>query len=237
MLAINRLTASIDGKEILTDLSLLFEAGKTYAVIGQNGSGKSTLAGAVLGRPDIVLGEHADIRFNDESLLPLSPEKRARLGIFLSFQNPPALPGVSLFSLLRAARPEDDALETKRRIETLSNELGIPESLRSRGLHDGFSGGEKKKFEALLWALLSPKLALFDELDTGVDVDAIQTIGAFIRKHRTPEQTLVFITHSTALLDIIPPDQTLVIKNGTVERTGDGSLARRIIKEEGFERK
>lgn len=236
MLQLKNLTASIEGKTILNGISFSFETGKTYALLGPNGSGKSTLAGAILGRPDIVTGEKSDILWEEESLLLLSPDRRARLGIFGSFQSPPALPGVSIFSLLRFALPESSALDTRRLIETYAKELAIPPSLLHRGLHDGFSGGEKKKFEALLWSLLAPKISFFDELDTGVDVDAQKIIGNFLKNHRTPEQTFVLITHSTAFLDLLPPDETLVMGEGKLVKTGGGSLARRIIEKEGFER-
>lgn len=236
MLHIKHLTASIDNKEILRDISFSFEDGKTYALLGPNGSGKSTLAGAILGRPDIAIDETSDIVWNKDSLLSLSPDKRARLGIFGSFQSPPPLSGVSIFSLLRYALPNADPLETRKKIAEYASELSIDSKLLHRGLHDGFSGGEKKKFEALLWAMLAPKLSLFDELDTGVDVDAQKTIGNFLKNHRAPEQTFIFITHSVAFLDLLPPDETLIMGDGKIIKTGDGSLARRIIEEEGFQK-
>ena len=234
MLAIKHLSASIDSKEILRDISFSFEREKTYALLGPNGSGKSTLAGAIMGHPALSLDPTSDIVFEGASLLALSPDKRACLGVFASLQSPPALPGVSTVSLLRFALPDAEPLETRRRAEAFAAELAIAPSLLSRGLYDGFSGGEKKKFETLLWAMLRPKISFFDELDTGVDVDAQKIIAGFLKTHRTPEQTLVFITHSTAFLEALPPDETLVLKNGAIERVGDGALARRIIEEEGF---
>lgn len=234
MLAINHLTASIDGKAILADISFSFKDGKTYALLGPNGSGKSTLAGVILGRPDITVTPESNILWNDVSILPLSPDKRARLGIFASLQSPPALPGVSIFSLLRYALPDNDPLETRKKVAQYAKELSIDPSLLHRGLFDGFSGGEKKKFEALLWAMLAPQCSLFDELDTGVDVDAQKIIAGFLKTHRTPEQALIFITHSTAFLDVLPPDETLVMGDGKIVKTGNGALARKIIEEEGF---
>ncbi len=234
MLDINHFSAAIEGKKILRNISLSFEQGKVYAILGPNGSGKSTLASAIMGRPDIVPSPESDILFEGNSIVSLTPEKRARLGIFLSFQNPPALAGISVFSFAKAALPDEDPLRLKNRIASFSNELGISESLRFRGIHDGFSGGEKKKFEALLWAIFAPKIAFFDEIDTGVDVDAVKIIGSFIRNHRSPEQTLVFITHSTALLGTTSPDQTVVMKDGSIERIETGNLAHRILNEDGF---
>lgn len=237
MLQIKTLTASIEGKTILNNISLSFESGKICAILGPNGSGKSTLASAILGRPDIKIDKGSDILWNNRSILGLTPDRRAKLGLFVSFQSPPALPGVSVFSLLRFALPETPALETRRKVESLARELAISKTLLHRGLYDGFSGGEKKKFEALLWAMLQPKFTLFDELDTGVDVDAQKTIGNFLKTHRAAEQTLVFITHSPALLTLLPPDKTFVMGEGKIRKTGDGALARRVIEKEGFEKK
>lgn len=236
MLAIKHLSASIKEKTILKDISCSFEDGKTYALLGPNGSGKSTLAGAVLGRPDIAIGEASDILWNSASLLPISPDKRAKLGIFGTFQSPPALPGVSIFSLLRHALPESDPLETRKKVAEYAKELSIDPKLLHRGLFDGFSGGEKKKFETLLWAVLAPQCSLFDELDTGLDVDAQKIIAYFLKTHRTPEQTFVFITHSTAFLDILSLNETLIMGDGKIMKTGNESLARRIIEKEGFEK-
>lgn len=234
MLQLKHLSASIEDKTILNDISFSFGDGKTYALLGPNGSGKSTLAGAILGHPDIKVHEKSDILWNSTSLLPLSPNKRAKLGVFGSFQSPPALPGVSIFSLLRYALPQSDPLEIRKTISEYAKELSIEPKLLHRGLFDGFSGGEKKKFEVLLWAMLTPKFSLFDELDTGVDVDAQKIIGNFLKSHRTPEQTFILITHSTAFLDILPPNETLVMGDGKIVKTGEGSLARRIIEKEGF---
>lgn len=234
MLELKHLTASIGEKIILTDISFRFEKGKTYVILGPNGSGKSTLANTILGRSDIRIDAGSDMLWDNTSILNLTPDRRAKIGLFVSFQSPPALPGVSIFSLLRFALPKIPALETRRKVESLAQALAISKTLLHRGLYDGFSGGEKKKFEALLWAMLQPKISFFDELDTGVDVDARKLIGNVLKTHRTSEQTLVFITHSTTFLDMLPPDETLVMGEGKIIRTGDGSLARRIIEKEGF---
>ena len=247
MLAIKHLTASIEGKTILKDISLEFEAGKIYALIGPNGSGKSSLANVIIGHPSFVVDRNSQITFEGETLfgkidesdfVEASTDERARLGIFLSFQSPLAISGVTAEGLLRLAVSDHlNALEVRQSIEKYAKELRIAPELLRRSLNDGFSGGERKKMEALQWALLEPKLAIWDEVDTGVDVDALKTIGEFLKKHKQADQTFVFITHSTKLLDILKPDETIVIKNGEIERQGDGNLAIEIIEREGFEGK
>lgn len=234
MLTLKNLSASIESKSILKNISLAFETGKVYVLIGPNGSGKSTLASAILGRPDIELTEDSEMFWGDTSILDLSPDKRAKLGIFGTLQSPPPLSGISVFRFLRAALPDRNALELETTIKAYAHELDIADEFLRRGLHDGFSGGEKKKFETLLFGVLNPRLALFDELDTGVDVDAQKTIGNFLKQHKTPDQTFVFITHSTKIFDFLPPDETIILKGGVIAEHGDGSLARNIIETEGF---
>ena len=238
MLSINHLTVAIDGKTILNDVSLDFESGKTYAFIGPNGSGKSSLANTIIGRPDFVVDGSSMIKFDGTELLPLSVDERARLGIFLSFQSPLTISGVTAEGLLRLAVGKRlNALEVRQKIERHAEELHIAPELLRRSLNDGFSGGERKKMEALQWALLQPKFSIWDEVDTGVDVDALKTIGQFLKRHKRPEQTFVFITHSTKLLEILQPDETIIIKGGVIERRGDGGLATEVIEREGFEKK
>ena len=234
MLEIKNLTASIEGKEILKDISFLFETGKIYALLGPNGSGKSTLWSAILGKSGTEVTNSSKIFWNEENITSLPAEKRAEIGLFGTFQSPPPLPGVSIFQLARAAFPKGDALKLKTRIAELARELAISDELLKRGLHDGFSGGEKKKFEALSFALFSPKLVLFDEIETGVDVDSLKLIARFIATHRSSDQTLIFITHSITLLDTLPVDTTLVMQDGHITEIGNGSRAKEILKEEGF---
>ncbi|MEI8104148.1 MAG: Fe-S cluster assembly ATPase SufC [Candidatus Moraniibacteriota bacterium] len=237
MLAIKKLTATVEGKTILKDISLDFEAGKIYTLIGPNGSGKSSLANVIIGHPSFIVDTNSSLSFKDTDMLPLSLDERARLGIFLSFQSPLAIAGVTVESLLRVAvGTRLNALEVRQTIGQYAEELHIAPELLRRSLNDGFSGGERKKMEALQWALLQPKLAIWDEVDTGVDVDALKTIGQFLKKHKQPEQAFIFITHSTKLLEILKPDATIVIKNGSITQVGDGSLAVQIIEREGFEK-
>lgn len=251
MLALKNLTASIEGKIILKNVGLSFEKGKTYALLGPNGSGKSTLASVVAGHPSFSVTPESELVFEGKGVADLSADKRAKLGIFLSFQSPLPLPGVSIYQLMRHAKgrashakgrashaidKKMDALTSRKKIQAFAQDLGIKDELLARSLNDGFSGGEKKKMEVLQWAMLEPKLAIFDEIDTGVDVDALKTIAEFLKKYRQPEQTFVFITHSTSLLKALQPDATIVLKDGRIERQGDGALAIDIIETEGFEK-
>lgn len=253
MLTIKNLSVSTEGKTILHDINLVLEKGKTYALLGPNGSGKSTLANVIAGHPHFTVDEESEIIFDgqpichsgldpeshsEEGRTFLSPDKRALLGIFFSFQSPLALAGVTVNDLLRlAVGKKMNALELRQLVGQYAEELRIPDELLKRSLNDGFSGGEKKKMEVLQWAVLEPKLAIFDEVDTGVDVDALDTIAQFLKKHRKKDQTFVFITHSTKLLKVLEPDETIVIQDGKIARQDKGKLAIKIIEKEGFETK
>ena len=219
MLTIKKISASVEDKEILHDISFAFVPGTTYAILGPNGSGKSTLGNTIMGHPDFTLTS-GDILFGEISLKDLPPHERAKLGIFLSFQNPLPLPGVSVMDLFRMALVSSkklDAMTLHKKVKAFAEELNIKDELLKRSLHEGFSGGEKKKIEVLQAALLEPKLAIFDEIDTGVDVDALK-----------------LITHSHKLLSILNPSTVLVLKNGHLIKTGDHTLAEEIEKN-GFE--
>ncbi len=249
MLSLQNVTVSITGKEILHAISFDFLPGNTYALLGPNGSGKSTLGNTIMGHPDYTLTEASELLWNGESLLSLKPDERAKKGIFLSFQNPLPLPGVSVMDLFRMAlvgsshsKPAEadrnkkmDAMSLHKKVRSLAEELSIKEELLKRSLYEGFSGGEKKKIEALQAALLEPTLAIFDEIDTGVDVDALKLITAFLKKHLPKETTLIYITHSHKLLSVLEPDQVLVLKDGHLVKTGDQTLAHEI-EESGFGR-
>ncbi len=234
MLSIKNLSVSIEGKKILQDISFDFKPGKTYALLGPNGSGKSTLASAVLGHPHMCLSSDTIITFREKNLKRLSPDKRAGLGLFLSFQTPLTLPGVTVSQLLRLALEKKlDPLALHEKINAYAKELDIKDELLRRSLNDGFSGGERKKFEALQAALLEPAFAFFDEIDTGVDVDALKTITRFLKKHLPKTSTLVFITHSEKLIRSVDPQEVLVMKNGRLVKKGGKMLAKKIEKQ-GF---
>lgn len=238
MLQLKNLSAKAGEKTILHNINLSCEKGFVYALLGPNGSGKSTLASAIMGHPSFTLSEDSHVLFEGEDITALSADKRAKKGIFLSFQSPLPLPGVSIYQLMRHAfENKVDALTSRKKIQAYARELDIKDELLTRSLNDDFSGGEKKKMEVLQMAMLEPKLAIFDEIDTGVDVDALKTIAKFLKKHRKPEQIFIFITHSTSLLKTIIPDKTIVLKKGVVDRQGDGSMAIEIIETEGFEEK
>ncbi|MFZ2299714.1 MAG: Fe-S cluster assembly ATPase SufC [Candidatus Moraniibacteriota bacterium] len=240
MLSIKNLSVSIEGRKILDDISFDFRPGKTYALMGPNGSGKSTLASAIMGHPGLAYSHASKILIGNPArrsgnIKNLSADKRAKLGIFLSFQTPLALPGVTVFSLLRLALEKQiEPVALHKKVAAYAKELHIKDELLKRSLNEGFSGGEKKKLEALQAVLLAPRFALFDEIDTGVDVDALKTIARFLKKHLPQETTLVLITHSTRLLRYIRPQEVLVIKNGRLVTTGNNSLAKKI-EEKGFE--
>ncbi|MBP9727995.1 MAG: Fe-S cluster assembly ATPase SufC [Candidatus Moranbacteria bacterium] len=229
MLKLIDLSVSIGEKKILTDISFHFKKGTVYALMGPNGSGKSTLASAIMGHPSISYARKSKILLDKKNIKGLSPDKRAASGIFLSFQSPLEIPGVTVFDLLRIALEKKmDPVALHKQVKAYAKELHIKDELLKRSLNVGFSGGEKKKLEALQAVMLQPSFALFDEIDTGVDVDALKTISKFLKKHLPQETTLVFITHSTRLLKYVSPDEVLVIKNGCLVQTGDATLAQRI---------
>ena len=235
MLTLKNLSVSIGTKKILRDISFVFKPGRTYALMGPNGSGKSTLASAIMGHPNITYARISKILVEKKNIKNLSPDKRARLGIFLSYQTPMTLPGVTVFELLRLALEKQiDPVDLHNKVKTYAEELHIKDELLKRSLNEGFSGGEKKKLEALQAVLLTPSFALFDEIDTGVDVDALKTISQFLKKHLPKTTTTVFITHSTRLLKYIKPQEVLVIKDGCLVRTGTEALAKKI-EEKGFD--
>lgn len=235
MLSIQHLSVSVEGKNILPDFSFDFLPGKIYALMGPNGSGKSTLASAIMGHPKYILSRASKILCGSKNLKHLSPDKRARLGIFLSFQTPMELAGVTVFELLRLALEKQiEPVKLHGLVATYAKELHIKDELLKRSLNAGFSGGEKKKLEALQAVLLAPRFAIFDEIDTGVDVDALKLIVKFLKRHLSKETTLIFITHSTRLLKVIEPNRVLVLKNGTLVKTGTQALVRQI-ETSGFE--
>ncbi|MBI4004872.1 Fe-S cluster assembly ATPase SufC [Candidatus Roizmanbacteria bacterium] len=234
MLSVQNLTASVNNKRILTDITATFEKGKIYAILGPNGSGKSTLANVLMGHPSYTLEKQSKIFMNDEEITEMEPDKRAKKGLFLSFQTPQALSGVKLPQLLQyALQGKKDPFVLRKEIQSYAKDLKVREDLLTRSLNEGASGGERKKLEVLQAAILDKDLLIFDEVDTGVDVDAMKTIAEFLNKFRR-DKTYIIITHYNRILKYLRPDVVFVMVDGKVQRVGDYTLADEIEKN-GYE--
>jgi len=234
LLEINNLSVKIDNKNILKNIDLKITPGSTHALMGPNGSGKSTLAYSILGHPscEVISG---NIRFKDQDITDLSIDKRAKLGIFLAFQYPKAVPGLKVFNFLKAAYESFNSaslslVEFKELLLSSIKILGFDESLLERDLNDGFSGGEKKRLEMLQLYLLNPKIAIIDEIDSGLDVDALKIVSSVLNKckERDPEFSILLVTHYRRILEHLKPDYVHILNNGTLDLTGDYSLALKI---------
>ena len=234
MLVLKNLSVKVGKMTIIKNINFNFEKGKVYAIMGPNGSGKSTLAFTIAGHPAYKL-EVGSLRFEGRNISELSPDKRAKLGMFLSFQTPLSLSGINVFQLLRIAlAKKKDPLALKKKIEVITKKLGIKSQLAERSLNEGASGGEKKKLEMLQAAILDPKLLIFDEIDTGVDVDALRTIAKFMNENKDGK-TYILITHYNRILHYIRPDKVLILMNGRLMKVGSAKLAEEIEKS-GYER-
>lgn len=233
MLEIKNLKASIGGNQILTGLDLTVNAGEVHAIMGPNGSGKSTLAQVIAGRADYEVTD-GSVEYLGKDLLDLEPEERAREGIFLGFQYPVEIPGVNNAYLLKAAvnarrkhqgQDEIDAFEFLKLAREKMAVLDMDPSFLNRGVNEGFSGGEKKRNEILQMAMLEPRLAILDETDSGLDIDALKAVAGGVNAVRDPERAIVLVTHYQRLLDYIEPDFVHVLSRGKIVRSGDKSLA------------
>ncbi len=234
MLKLKNLKANIENKEILKGIDFEFEKGKIYAVMGPNGSGKSTLSYAIMGHPAYEIAEDSEILLEGEDIKEMEADERAQKGIFLSFQSPLALSGVKVYQLLQLAlNSKKDPLTIRQEAQKYAKELGISEDLLSRPLNEGASGGERKKMEVLQAAVLDKKLLIFDEVDTGVDVDALKSISKFLTKHKK-DKTYIIITHYNRILHHLKPDYVLIMVKGKIVKVGDASLAKEIEKS-GYE--
>ncbi|MBW9259554.1 MAG: Fe-S cluster assembly ATPase SufC [Candidatus Thiodiazotropha sp. (ex. Lucinisca nassula)] len=233
MLAIKNLTASVDGKEILRGLDLQVKVGEVHAIMGPNGSGKSTLAHILAGRDGYsVTG--GEVRYLGEDLLQLEVEERAQQGVFLAMQYPVELPGVNNMSFLRESinairrargEAEIDTLSFMKQVKEKARQVKLDEKLLKRSVNAGFSGGEKKRNEILQMAILEPKLAILDETDSGLDIDALRTVADGVNRLRTAERGMIVVTHYQRLLDYIQPDKVHVLANGRIVRSGGKDLA------------
>lgn len=231
MLTLKDLSIAVGKKKILHDINFTFEDGKIYAIMGPNGSGKSTLAYGIMGHPSLELSSESKIFLNKEDITELDSNERADKGIFLSFQTPLSLAGVKVHQLIQLAnKGKKKPLELRQEIQKVAKELRINEDLLSRSLNEGASGGEKKKLEVLQAAVLDKDFLIFDEVDTGVDVDALKTIATFLEKNKTGK-TYVVITHYIRILHHLRPDYVLVIRDGQLKKVGDYSLAEEIEKD------
>ncbi|MBQ8085834.1 MAG: Fe-S cluster assembly ATPase SufC [Lachnospiraceae bacterium] len=239
LLSINNLSASVDGEMILNDINLNIKKGETHVLMGPNGAGKSTLGNVLMGNP-VYKVESGSISFEGEELIGESADKRANRGLFMSFQNPLEVPGLSLESFIRNAIRQNTGkairvLKFNKELSETMELLGMDPAYAERDLNVGFSGGEKKKAEILQLLMLNPKLAILDETDSGLDVDAVKNVSKGIEEYQKREDgALLIITHSTKILESLNVDYTHVIVKGRIVKTGDASLVGEI-NENGFE--
>jgi Fe-S cluster assembly ATP-binding protein len=242
MLEIKNLHARIaDGREILKGIDLAVGAGEVHAIMGPNGSGKSTLAGVLSGRPGYEVTQ-GGVSYLGHDLLALGPDERAREGVFLAFQYPVEIPGVNNMYFLRAAlnavrrargEPDLDAGQFLKSVRAKLKLLEIGEDLLQRAVNVGFSGGEKKRNEIFQMAMLEPKLAILDETDSGLDIDALKLVAQGINRLRAPDRAMVLITHYQRLLDYVEPDHVHVLSDGRIVKSGDKTLAA-VLEKDGY---
>jgi Fe-S cluster assembly ATP-binding protein len=233
MLEIKNLSVEIDDRKILDGLDLAVTAGEVHAIMGPNGSGKSTLAYVLAGKADYAVTS-GEVRFDGEDMLAMSPDERAAKGLFLAFQYPLEIPGVATMTFLRTAlnaqrrkrgEAEFSTPDFMKRVREAAGKLGIDQEMLRRGVNVGFSGGEKKRNEILQMALLEPRLAVLDETDSGLDIDALKVVADGVNHLRSPERAMVVITHYQRLLNYIVPDVVHVLSKGRIVKTGGKELA------------
>lgn len=242
MLHIHQLHASVSGKEVLKGVNLHIKPGEVHAIMGQNGAGKSSLASVLAGREEYMVTK-GEIKFRDKDLLALAPEVRAREGLFLAFQYPVAIPGVSTEEFLRTSLNEIrkyrgqqtlDAFDFHDLVRAKLDSVKLREEFLDRAMNDGFSGGEKKRNEVLQMLLLEPALCVLDETDSGLDVDALKTVAAAINSMRSLERSFLIITHYEKVLQELQPDVVHIFHEGRIAMSGDMALVRRL-EEEGYD--
>jgi len=233
VLSINNLHASVEEKKILKGLSLDVNPGEVHAIMGPNGAGKSTLGHVLAGREGYTV-TGGQVQFHGKDLFELETEERAREGLFLAFQYPVEIPGVSNMEFLKASvdavrahrkLPACDAVSFMKQARSACKTVSLPQDFLKRGVNEGFSGGEKKRNELMQMMLLEPTLSILDETDSGLDIDALQVVADGVNSMRTPERSFVIITHYQRLLDFIEPDFVHVLADGKIVKSGDKSLA------------
>ena len=243
MLEIKNLSVSVKNKTILNDFSLSVKKGEIHAIMGPNGSGKSTLSNVLSGKEgyEILKG---DILFKNENIFDLDIEERSKQGMFLAFQYPVELPGVSITPFLRTAinsklksqgLKELDTIEFAKKLKEAAEFLDIPKEMLKRSINDGFSGGEKKRYEILQMILLNPDLAILDETDSGLDIDALKSVSKGVNRLKNSDNSLIVITHYQRLLNYIVPDFVHILKEGKIIKSGDKKLALEL-EEKGYEK-
>ena len=230
-LKIENLSASIEGKDILRNLSLTIPKGEVHAIMGPNGSGKSTLAKVLSGHPDYEVTS-GSVSLDDQEILGLEPDEISRLGLFLAFQYPMEVPGVSIANFIRAARnarleegAKVKAVDFYKELYEKMDELGMDRKFTARSLNDGFSGGEKKRCEILQMSMLDPKYCILDETDSGLDIDALRVVSEGVNRMRNPDRGILVITHYQRLLEYIVPDYVHVMSEGKIIRSAGKELA------------
>lgn len=230
-LEIKDLHVEIEGKEILKGVNLTLKTGEIAAIMGPNGTGKSTLSAAIMGNPNYEVTK-GEILFDGVNILELEVDERARMGLFLAMQYPSEIPGITNAEFLRAAmnagKEEDEKISIRDFIKKLDEKmelLNMKEEMAERYLNEGFSGGEKKRNELMQMMLLQPKLAILDETDSGLDIDALQVVAQGVNSMRSPDRSIILVTHYQRLLDYIEPDYVHVLSAGRIVKSGDKSLA------------
>ena len=237
MLKITNLSAQVENKEILHSISFDFQSGKNYCILGKNGSGKSSLAMLITGNPKYEITD-GTIELDGQVLNEMSPDERARAGIFLTFQNIPEIPGVKLFEFLKSiydakAETPSTFLSFKKIIEPLMQELEIPKDFLWRDLNVGFSWGEKRKIEVLQIKLLNPKYIILDEIDSGLDVNAVRQVAELLETTNTPDNSFIIITHLFEMLQNLPLEQVFVLEKGVIKQVWGRELIEKV-KKDGF---
>jgi Fe-S cluster assembly ATP-binding protein len=236
LLTIRDLHVAVDGQNVLRGLNLQMAAGQVHALMGPNGSGKSTLAQVIAGR-DAYAITAGEIRYAERDLLAMAPEERARAGVFVGFQYPAEVPGVSTLYFLRTAlnairrargQEQVDAFDFLELAREKARIVELDDALLKRSVNHGFSGGEKKRCEIFQMAVLEPRLAILDEPDSGLDLDALRSVAAAINRLRSPDRAMLLITHYQRLLEYVVPDQVHILKGGCIVASGDASLALRL---------